>query len=48
MLTDAFLLTFKFAPFAGDQVERVSVTSDDVLARIACRAAKDDNFGLGD
>ena len=39
-------LTFEFAPLARDEIERICITCDDVLASVSRRATKDDNFRL--
>ena len=40
-------LTFKFAPFAGDQVEGVGVARNDVLASVASCSTENDHLRLG-
>ena len=45
-LIDLFALTFKFTPFARDQIKGVCVTSDDVFSGIARRTAKDNDLRL--
>ena len=43
-LISHFSLTFEFAPLAGDEIERVGITRDDVLSSVSRRATKDDNL----